>query len=130
MEQAQYLAMTNTPESDTMKTLTQISEENGADIIIFDLDGSELKEAGISFENEAQLLATFNAWSAQQEGWININDRLPDDGAMVNIFVPNYGQCTGYMSKNVHNTTWWCRAMNQNVHPTHWMPLAASPLKG
>jgi hypothetical protein len=60
--------MTNTPESDTMKTLTELAEENGADIILFDFDGSELKEAGISFDNEAQLLATFNAWSEQQ-GW-------------------------------------------------------------
>jgi hypothetical protein len=54
--------MTNSPESDTMKTLLQTAKENGASSHIADV---EITDHVII--NEAQLLATFNAWSAQQE---------------------------------------------------------------
>jgi hypothetical protein len=55
----------NTPESDTMKTLTELAKDNGADIGTWDKSGNGITL--LSF-TEAQLLATFNAWSAQQ-GW-------------------------------------------------------------
>jgi hypothetical protein len=55
--------MTNTPESDTMKTLLQTALDNGA--MERDLYDERFQNA-IVFRTEAQLLATFNAWSAQQ----------------------------------------------------------------
>lgn len=58
--------MTNTPESDTMKTLKEICKENNAAISGF-FSGYLQEKGRILFDNEAQLLATFNAWMAQQE---------------------------------------------------------------
>jgi hypothetical protein len=78
--------MTNTPESDTMKTLTELAKEQGA--IVADTSRQHyyerwLDKGEIVFDNEAQLLATFNAWSAQQ-GWklvpIEPTDEMKEKG--------------------------------------------------
>jgi hypothetical protein len=60
--------MTNTPESDTMKTLTQTAIEQGAIQPKRFEDFGTFNSKSILFHDEAQLLATFNAWSVQQ-GW-------------------------------------------------------------
>jgi hypothetical protein len=57
--------MTNTPESDNMKTLTELAKEQGAGSASADY-AALLFKGNILFQDEAQLLATFNAWSSQQ----------------------------------------------------------------
>jgi hypothetical protein len=75
--------MTNTPESDTMKTLLQSAKDNGAYVTMSFDDEDKLYPSEITFHNESQLLATFNAWSVQQ-GWklvpIEPTDAMCDAG--------------------------------------------------
>lgn len=55
------------------------------------------------------------------EGWISVDDRLPEPGISVLIAMQN-----GYVNKS----SWWSGEfiMPSSEQPTHWMPVPAAPI--
>lgn len=65
------------------------------------------------------------------DGWINVNDRLPNDGEHV-FFTDGgslfYGECNLYEATaywNIFNVIYG--ASNPNALPTHWTPRLELP---
>jgi hypothetical protein len=119
--------MTNTPESDTMKTLTELAKEQGAEIVFEGDDTSQIPVGCIIFDNEAQLLATFNAWSAQQ-GWklVPIEPTIEMKHAAVN----HAGDC---ILQEVYPNGKFKKAVSLDSEmfgEAYKAMLSASPLKG
>lgn len=63
---------------------------------------------------------------AQGDGWISVEDRLPETGVPVLIHNPrwDYGVVANYAGEGVWMNTWYQR---MTFTPTHWRPLPDQP---
>lgn len=75
-----------------------------------------------------------NAWNTRADGWISVEDKLPESCSEVYIWPrPDFGlDChSGYYYK--HNNEWKAQSMqcfgveDHKVNVTHWMPLPEPP---
>lgn len=90
-----------------------------------------------------QELETSNAQLLQQNKelrealetkWINVKDRLPEEGGRYWCYVEGYGDLGVYhyqwnCSYDPHDNKFWDRHLDNGDKATHWMPLPESPIK-
>lgn len=64
------------------------------------------------------------------DGWISVEERLPDNGCEVIVHDQVRGVCNGFFLRGVRD---WRRPMfcdwteTQFIHVTHWQPLPGGP---
>lgn len=56
--------------------------------------------------------------------WISVKDRLPEDEELYLVVVDGLIDLCEYWPQ--HNT-WFDKDVDENVYPTHWMPLPQPP---
>lgn len=62
-------------------------------------------------------------------GWISVNDRMPDNGQDVLVYMADWGE-SRITGCNYYNGVWYDCIMNGVVvipNITHWMPLPEPP---
>jgi hypothetical protein len=70
------------------------------------------------------------AISQMQPEWVSVEDRLPDTGVPVLVYLPKYGtpnivpMWIEEMTGNWFNTAWQFKRIDE---ATHWMPLPNPP---
>jgi FtsZ-binding cell division protein ZapB len=76
----------------------------------------------------AETRAALSPVQAAPSLWRPI-ETAPKDETRVLLFVPPYGPTTGH--RGSVSGAWRCHSvLNQEVQPTHWMPLPPPPEKG
>lgn len=57
--------------------------------------------------------------------WINVQDRLPENGEDVLAFDENYGFSIAWREDDID--TWYCQEIGILTGVTHWLPLPKAP---
>lgn len=79
-----------------------------------------------------------NAPTVQREGWVSVEDRLPEKYTEVIVYPPPTDYCItaqyGKFSRSIENDTWYYGEYlagygheNNSCKVTHWQPLPAAP---
>lgn len=78
------------------------------------------------------------AWEASRQAaapaagdaWISVEDRLPEEGTPVLVWVPAWSsQEVAHLNRDFDPHPWrWCdEYLTPDTAPTHWQPLPAAP---
>jgi hypothetical protein len=82
------------------------------------IEFNELRDAAKLWSPTPPLKAA----TPPDQGWMSVNDKMPESGRCVMIFSVNGGVAEGsYLSEKKHWCQWRWNAIQKNV--THWMPL-------
>lgn len=71
-----------------------------------------------------------NAPTVQREGWVSVEDRLPELYELVLVFQDMTGICLRQLQGSVNETEWYDENNNYDdseLDITHWQPLPAAP---
>ncbi len=68
------------------------------------------------------------AFNSTDIEWISVQDRLPDEGVLVLVYLPNDPMMTDYIVL-CDKPIWAKQLIDDQFRITHWMPLPQSPEK-
>jgi Lar family restriction alleviation protein len=71
----------------------------------------------VGYDNHEQAI---QAWNQRADGWISVDERLPEHNTSVLVYRPR-------MHQKIHLTQWWQGDEKKYMNVTHWQPLPAPP---
>jgi len=75
-----------------------------------------------------QLESSIGEETEGQDGWISVEDRLPELTGEYLVFETNHGlKAIEKMVFNLYNESWY-NDNGDTFHPTHWQPLPKPPI--